>query len=204
MVDFALNLGYNDLYSDYCGQYMTWQGNMKLGLRRRQLELMFRTHYYLLLKAITTQNYEQLEMLTEEKLTLAIAAQMYEIQVLQNYTFDCNVDLMSILDGSANAKLKEEGKRDDELKIVNHVFVRNCAVQRDQNPCLSQYQLTKLNLSAFDYTYERKKRGNALSDKKQLNVFEDGSLKKANAIEIIDEMLDYKKMYQLEQSKLEQ
>jgi len=53
-------------------------------------------------------------------------------------------------------------------------------------------------LSAFDYTYERKKRGNALSDKKQLNVFEDGSLKKANAIEIIDEMLDYKKMYQLE------
>lgn len=59
-------------------------------------------------------------------------------------------------------------------------------------------------MSAFDYTYERKKRGNALSDKKQLNVFEDGSLKKANAIEIIDEMLDYKKMYQLEQSKLEQ
>lgn len=35
-------------------------------------------------------------------------------------------------------------------------------------------------------------------------MFEDGSLKKANAIEIIDEMLDYKKMYQLEQSKLEQ
>ena len=46
---------------------------------------------------------------------------------------------MSILDGSANSKLKEEGKRDDELKIVNHVFVRNCAVQRHQNPCLSQY-----------------------------------------------------------------
>jgi len=35
---------------------------------------MFRTHYYLLLKAITTQNYEQLEMLTENNLTMVIAS----------------------------------------------------------------------------------------------------------------------------------
>ena len=62
------------------------------------MEQMFRTQYYLLLKAITTQNYEQLESLTEEKLTLAIAAQMYELNVIKGYTFDCNVDIMSILD----------------------------------------------------------------------------------------------------------
>ena len=55
---------------------------------------MFRTHYYLLLKAITTQNYEQLEMLTEKNLTLAIAAQMYELSVIKGYTFDCNIDIM--------------------------------------------------------------------------------------------------------------
>ena len=33
MVDFALNLGYNDLYGGYCGQYLNWQGKIKLGLR---------------------------------------------------------------------------------------------------------------------------------------------------------------------------
>lgn len=74
VTDFALNLGYNDLYSAYSGQYMNTQGKLKLRLRRKQLELMFRTHYYLLLKAITTQNYEQLEVLTENNLTVAIAA----------------------------------------------------------------------------------------------------------------------------------
>lgn len=33
VVDFALNLGYNDLYGAYCGQYLNWQGKMKLSLR---------------------------------------------------------------------------------------------------------------------------------------------------------------------------
>ena len=33
MVDFALNLGYNDLYSGYCGQYLNWKSKIKLGLR---------------------------------------------------------------------------------------------------------------------------------------------------------------------------
>ena len=60
----------------------------------------------MLLKAITTQNYESLETLTEENLTKTIAAQMYELTVLQGYTFDCNVDLMGILDHK-NAEAKE-------------------------------------------------------------------------------------------------
>ena len=101
VVDFALNLGYNDLYGAYCGQYLNWQGKMKLTLRQQQLTQMFRTHYYLLLKAITTQNYEQLESLTEEKLTLALAAQIYELSVLKGLSFDTESDLMSILDQSS-------------------------------------------------------------------------------------------------------
>ena len=96
---------------------------------------MFRTHYYLLLKAITTQNYEQLETLTEEKLTMALAAQIYELSVLKECTFDCNTDLMAILDPHS-AKNKEDEKSksgrvvDDQISIVNHVFVRNCSVVR--------------------------------------------------------------------------
>lgn len=34
VADFALNLGYNDLYGAYGGQYINTQGKMKLLLRR--------------------------------------------------------------------------------------------------------------------------------------------------------------------------
>ena len=74
MVDFALNLGFNDYYSAYYGTYLNWQSKWKLGLRKNQLELAFQRHYYQLLKAITTQNYELLESVTEETLTKTIAA----------------------------------------------------------------------------------------------------------------------------------
>lgn len=110
---------------------------------------MFRTHYYLLLKAITTQNYEQLEMLTEEKLTMALGAQIYELSVLNGHTFDCNTDLMAILDPLSSRKgaKKEQSKSGrvvaDQISIVNHVFVRNCAITRSENPCLSSYQLVR-------------------------------------------------------------
>ena len=135
MVDFALNLGFNDYYGAYSGQYLNWQTKLKLGLRKHQLESTFRRHYYQLLKAITTQNYEQLEMLTEETLTKTIAAQMYELNVLHGYTFDCNTDLMKILDHNPKNKSNEEQQSSktfikDDISIVNHIFVRNCDVSR--------------------------------------------------------------------------
>ena len=43
-------------------------------------------------------------MLTEKNLTLAIAAQMYELSVIKGYTFDCNIDLMNILDPSSQTQ----------------------------------------------------------------------------------------------------
>lgn len=64
------------------------------------------------MKAIVTANYEQLETLTEEKLTKAIAAQMYELSVLKDFTFDCTVDLMSILNPTSK-KPTDPKKRDD-------------------------------------------------------------------------------------------
>ena len=109
---------------------------------------MFRTHYYLLLKAITTQNYEQLESLTEEKLTLALAAQIYELSVLQGMSFDTESDLMTILDQSSsnsNDQKKDERQNNkkrviaDQVNIVNHMFVRNCSIRRSENPCLSSF-----------------------------------------------------------------
>lgn len=34
MVDFALNLGFNDYYGAYSNQYTNWQTKMKLALRK--------------------------------------------------------------------------------------------------------------------------------------------------------------------------
>ena len=53
------------------------------------------------------------------------------------------------------------------------------------------------NLSSFDYKYENKGRKDSIQDSQQLNVFEDGSMKQSDSIHIIDELLRYKKLYQL-------
>lgn len=47
-------------------------------------------------------------MLTEEKLTTALAAQIYELSVLNGHKFECNVDLMAILDPSHSRKVETE------------------------------------------------------------------------------------------------
>ena len=69
------------------------------------------------------------------------------------------------------------------------MFLRNCAIARQENECLSKYSLKRLNVPGFSYAYFPKARGG------ELNVFEDGSLKLADSIHIIDEMLEYKKLY---------
>ena len=74
-------------------------------------------------------------------------------------------------------------------------------MERSKNGCLSRYQLTRQNLSTYDYKYEAKTRESSLENKRQYNVFEDGSLKGVPSIDIIDEMLEYKKFYQDEASK---
>ena len=152
----------------------------------------------MLLKAITTQNYESLESLTEENLTKTIAAQMYELAVLKGYTFDCNADLMRILEQSTESK---ELTAADEFKIVNHIFLRNCQVARQENECLSKYSLQRQNVAGFSYSYVPKDRGSTGDLLDRLNVFEDGSLKKADSIHIINEMLEFKKLYQNDPEK---
>ena len=87
---------------------------------------------------------------------------MYELSVLQGYTFDCSADLMQILDPTSKAAKEDaKTKRKDEISIVNHVFVRNCSIDRAQNSCLSNFELNRLHLSAFDYRYDLKGRSNS-------------------------------------------
>ena len=124
---------------------------------------------------------------------------MYELSVLKGYTFDCSADLIKILDPtSKTAKEAIQSKRKDEISIVNHVFVRNCSINRSENSCLSNFELNRLSLTAFDYRYDMKARS---SSNNSLNVFEDGSLKKQSSIHILEELLRLKKLYQTSSSK---
>jgi hypothetical protein len=67
-LDFPMNLGYNDNFGHYALQ-MTFGSKVKLFFRRSALETMFMNHYKDLLRAITNQNFDQLERLCEDNLT---------------------------------------------------------------------------------------------------------------------------------------
>ena len=129
---------------------------------------------------------------------------MYDLCVNHDFSFDTTCDLMSVLEPSAarsKAVVQSTGKRkiEDEFKVVNHILLRNCELQRSDNPCLSGFQLVRENLSAFDFRYVEKGRGNKLAKRQEkLTVFEDGSLKKNDDIHVIDEMLALKSLYQLD------
>lgn len=60
---------------------------MKLALRRRQLVKTFRTLYDDLLHAITTDNYEALEVLCEENLLMELAAKIFEYEKYKGVQF---------------------------------------------------------------------------------------------------------------------
>lgn len=59
-LDFPMNVGYNDNFGHYA-LYMTFGSKVKLLFRKRALEAMFMNHYKDLLRAITNQNFDQLE-----------------------------------------------------------------------------------------------------------------------------------------------
>ena len=60
------------------------RSTLKIALRKRQLNRMFRTYYEDLLKAIVNDNYESLETLCEETLLLELAAKIYEYEKFKN------------------------------------------------------------------------------------------------------------------------
>lgn len=64
---------------------------------------------------------------------------MYELSILKGYSYDCDSDLMSLIDPSQKAAADSSNKRKDEVSIVNHIFVRNCSIDRRENPCLSDF-----------------------------------------------------------------
>lgn len=67
-LDFPFNIGFNDNFQ-YYQQRMSTSSKLKLLFRGRQLEALFLAHFSDLLRAIKSQNYEQLELLCEDKLT---------------------------------------------------------------------------------------------------------------------------------------
>lgn len=85
---------------------------MKLALRRRQLVRTFQTLYDDLLNAITTDNYEALEVICEETLLLELAAKIYEYEKYKGVQF----------------RTVEAFGEQCEVQVINHFYVKNMAV----------------------------------------------------------------------------
>ena len=63
---------------------------------------------------------------------------MYELKELEGYEF----------------RTTEESKSsEDQIEIVNHMFVRNMNIARKHNPCLSLYKLVCTNPTSNEYSY---------------------------------------------------
>ena len=97
---------------------------------------------------------------------------MYELRELQGYEFSTT----------------EESKTaaDDQVEIVNHLFIRNMSLVRNLNPCLSLYKVVCTNQASNEYSYILK-----------TNESEDAedSSKADKSIERLESMLALKPLY---------
>ena len=95
-------------------------------LRKRQLEGTFRRYYEDLLKAITSDNYEALEILCESAILMELAAKMYEFEKYKGIQFRI---------------AKSNFKSEYEIQVLNHFYVKNVSINRSENPTLKNYKM---------------------------------------------------------------
>ena len=94
---------------------------------------------------------------------------MYELRELQGYEFSTT----------------EESKQ-DQIEIVNHLFIRNMSVIRELNPCLSLYKVVCTNQRSNEYSY--------LLKTEECDDADDPS-KEDESLEKLEEMLALKSLY---------
>jgi len=103
-------------------------------LRRKQLERTFTTHYEDLLRAISTDNYDAIDALCEETLTLELAAKIYEFEKHRKVQFRVASPASPI-----------------ELDIINHFYVSNMSINRKENPSLSDFKMVTKKRNWIEY-----------------------------------------------------
>lgn len=85
-VDFPMNVGFNDqeYYRQIKNEIYTLGSRFNLFFRSQFLNKQFSALYLDLLKAIKNQNYDAIEAICEERLTMEIAAKMHEHSKFNN------------------------------------------------------------------------------------------------------------------------
>ena len=164
-IDFPLNTGYNlqEYYETISNQIYTNRSKLQLILRRSLLQKQFQTQYRDLLQAIKNNNYEAIESICEENLTLEIAAKMYEFQKFSNLQFrvanDDGIDQDSI-EGNLSQKRKKMKKTKElvsiDANIVNHFYVHGMDIDRSKNESLEKFKMMTKSTNHLHYVDKQK------------------------------------------------
>ena len=114
--DFPLNIGYNNYFKHHALYKGSRIDQLKLSLKKKNLEIAFRDHYHDLLQAIASKSFDQLEILCEEQLTMALAAAIYKTTVIDKQS-------LSIVENGSQTS----------CEIINNFFVKNMLITRKLN-----------------------------------------------------------------------
>jgi hypothetical protein len=87
-LDFFLNLGYNDHYKPLHNSSIGLWDRFKFFVFKGSYKSIFKKKYNLLLEAVDSMNYDQLEKELEEGLLKRVAADVYQINVAENWDFE--------------------------------------------------------------------------------------------------------------------
>lgn len=131
-------------------------------IRGRTLKKMFVTSYQDLLRAIANDNYDAIENLCEQNLTLELAAKIYELEKQHGIQFRILNKDKSILEAEKEAANRinnpkiglpqrevkgpkvvkqPDAKIEFDVKIINHFWVGNMNIDRESNPTLNEYRM---------------------------------------------------------------
>ena len=172
--DFPLNLGYNVHYKHFA-QYQTKDKSWFTdSIRLKNLKRQFSEHYFDLLRAIESRDFQKLTALCEENLTQAIAAATYEQTKVLGNTF----------------KVVKPAETKCEVDIVNHfyIFGVNLSRERNANMLLRHYNLIHTKQGNLHYALKSES-----GTRQDIDLMRESS--------DLDNYLRLKKMYQLSENQ---
>ncbi|CDW77538.1 UNKNOWN [Stylonychia lemnae] len=117
---------------------------------------MFISHYQDLLRAIVNDNYDGIDSLCEQNLTIELAAKIYELEKHKGIQFRILNNTND--DEGASKKIKrgvskagKSNKIEFDVEILNHFYVGNMSIDRELNPSLRDYKLIQKQPNWIDY-----------------------------------------------------
>jgi hypothetical protein len=147
---------------------------------------MFIRYYQDLIRAVANDNYEVIDQLCEQRLTIELAAKIYEFEKYKGVQFRLINDTNRLED---KKKTKVKGVHDGklvqpiyEVQVLNHFYVSNMSIDREKNPSLRDFKMVQKAQNWIDYV----RKG---SDKEAADYMDSS---------VLDTLEELKKHYQVE------